>query len=497
MWEIEGEIPEELQGAIISHLKHNCQFAFEGPYRLTGKPAPFYGAALLCQLVLQVGCSYRNARKTKVLDTPASFYFLFRTVDDDEVLIPLTGGEGDILLAKRWLGLSLRDDGERLDYARFYCGFALTGKPPGFHNIPRNVAELRFAGRPEEKQIWGVYGAMWRFVADTRTLEVRVHFEPRGSFWRARHRAHLPIQFGTDLFDADLKIWHRDGHVSYNKTGLMYRDSALAQEPSERVGKIGRPRYVTRKEWLLTLYQNFKGAISQAAYLVTIALFLIASAVGLAFPIESFGYSIVRAPLDVVAGVTGIGDWTTWLKIASLYCIAYFVFTTLLILDVETLRNALLTWSQRFRNSRLNEFLYGIIVKRHLVENGYQRSFMRRARGAISWLIVWTAYLICVFTSLQTAFRPRLAADPKALSDVVQVFAEQAMLYVPVVFYYVGRKSLDPAKVALVSFWILVAFQLIMGLLVIRRIHRFWASSRTVQVEQQGQTRPRLPGAVE
>ena len=169
--------------------------------------------------------------------------------------------------------------------------------------------------------------------------------------------------------------------------------------------------------------------------------------------------------------MTGIGDWTTWLKIASLYCIAYFVFTTLLILDVETLRNALLTWSQRFRNSRLNEFLYGIIVKRHLVENGYQRSFMRRARCAISWLIVWTAYLVCVFTSLQTAFRPRLAADPKALSDVVQVFAEQAMLYVPVVFYYVGRKSLDPAKVALVSFWILVAFQLIMGLLVIRRIH--------------------------
>ncbi len=490
MWEIAGEIPEELQGVIVSHLKHNCQFTLEGAYRLTGEPAPFYGAALLCQLVLPAGSSYKNARKTKVLDSPASFYFLFRVVDDDEVLIPLTGGEGDILLAKRWLGLSLRDDADRLDYARFYCGFARTGKPSGFHNIPRRVAELRFADRSEEKQIWGVYGAMWRFVADTPTLEVRVHFEPRGSFWRARHRAHLPIQFGTDLFDVDLKIWNRDGRISYNKTGLMYRDSALAEEPSERVGKIGRPRYVARKEWLLTLYQNLKGAINQAAYLVAIALFVIASAVGLAFPIEIFGYPIVSAPLEVVAGVTGIGDWTTWLTIASFYCVTYFVLTTLLILDVETLRNALLTWSPRFRNSSLNEFLYGIIVKRHLVENGYQRSFMRRVRGAISWLIVWTVYLICVFASLQTSFRPRLAADPKALSDVVQVFAEQAVLYVPVVFYYVGRKSLDPAKVALVSFWILVAFQLIMGLLVIRRIHRFWASSRTVQVEQQGQTRP-------
>jgi hypothetical protein len=46
-----------------------------------------------------------------------------------------------------------------------------------------------------------------------------------------------------------------------------------------------------------------------------------------------------------------------------------------------------------------------------------------------------------------------------------------------VVFYYVGRKSLDPQKVALVSFSILLALQLSMGLLVIRRIHRYWASA--------------------
>lgn len=497
MWEVTGAIPEELQDAIISHLRNNCQFTFEEPYRLTGEPAPFYGAALLCQLVLLPGCSYKSARKTRQLDKEATFYFLFRTVDEDEVLIPLTGGEGDILLAKRWLGLSLPDDARRLDYARFYCGFAPTGRPPGFHNVPRNVSELRFTRRPEEKQIWGVYGAMWRFLADTKTLGVRVHFEPRGSFWRARHRAHLPMQYGSDLFDVDLKIWDRDGHISYNKTGLMYRDAALEEEPSERIGKIGRPRYVSRGERLVTLYQNFKSAINQAAYLVTMALFLIASAVGLAFPIEVFKYPIVRWPLEIVAGATGIGDWATWLKIASLYCIAYFVLTTLLILDVETLRNALLTWSPRFRKSSLNEFLHRIVVRRDRVENGYQRSFMRRVRGAISWLIVWTAYLVCVFTSLQTSFRPRLASDPKALTDVIQVFAEQALLYVPVVFYYVGRKSLDPVKVALVSTWILLLLQLIMGLLVIRRIHRFWASSRTVQVEQSGMARPLFPAAVE
>ena len=49
-------------------------------------------------------------------------------VDGDEVLIPLTGGEGDILLAKRWLGLSLRNDEHRLDYARFYCALRPDGE---------------------------------------------------------------------------------------------------------------------------------------------------------------------------------------------------------------------------------------------------------------------------------------------------------------------------------------------------------------------------------
>ena len=47
------------------------------------------------------------------------------------------------------------------------------------------------------------------------------------------------MQYGSDLFDVDLKIWDRDGHISYNKTGLMYRDAALEEEPSERIGKIG------------------------------------------------------------------------------------------------------------------------------------------------------------------------------------------------------------------------------------------------------------------
>jgi len=278
VWEVTGPISEELQEAIRSHLKYNCQFTFEGPFRLTGEPAPFYGAALLCQLALLPSSSYKNARKTKVLDTEATFYFLFRTVDADEVLIPLTGGEGDVLLAKRWLGLDLHDDAQRLKYARFYYAFALTERPPQFRNVPCNISDLRFDKPVTEQRIWGIYGATWRFV-DPEGLDVRVHFERRGAFWFVCHRTHLPMQFGNKLFDVDLRIWRNDGHVSCRKTSLIYQDAALAEEPRLRPGKIRLPSYITWNEQWLTLYRNCATFVNQAVYLAAFAGLLIASAI--------------------------------------------------------------------------------------------------------------------------------------------------------------------------------------------------------------------------
>src|SRR6185295_519015 len=168
------------------------------------------------------------------------------------------------------------------------------------------------------------------------------------------------------------------------------------------------------------------------------------------------GVSPPRILFDLLSGATGMGSWKDWLGIASIYCIGYFVLTTVLVLDLETLRSALLTWSPRFKESRLNELLFSIAQRSRRFENGYTRGFFRRIWVAATRLVLWTLYIVCVFTSLQVSVRPQLATDFKALKDVTQVFGEQAFLYVPVVFYYVGRTSLEPEKIALVSFWILV-----------------------------------------
>ena len=475
MWAIEGRIPDHVQRAIVSHLKENCRFTFEGSAQLRADPLPFYPDTLLCQLLVEPGARVGSGRRRRQqqIEAPQRFYFLFKMVAGDAILIPLTGERGDILLANRWLGLRLKNDEQRLDYARFYYAFARTESPPGFHNVPRQMSELGFADIVTEKQIWGVYGAMWRFLDQDRPLHLRVRFEPRGVPWRSRHRAHLPLQIGSDIFDVDLKIWAADGHISYRKTELVYRDLALAAEPQERPGRIRLPRYVWWGERMFTLYRNIKVHINQALYLASTSLFFLASALALLSAMSPWGQS----SLALVAVLTGIGTWTTWLKAACLYCIAYFVLTTLLILDAEKVRNGLLMWSRRFEGSWLDQLLHGLVLKRRRTESGYRPGLIKRIGWAGTMLLFWTGYLVLVFTSLQIGYRPYLAADDKALLDVMQVFAEQALLYIPVVFYYVGSKSLDRAKLALVSGEIMIVFQLIMGLLVIRRVHRFWAST--------------------
>jgi hypothetical protein len=477
VWEVKGEIPQEIACAIFAHLAKHCDFKFScDEFRLTGEELDFYGA-LLCQLDLPAGSTLKMRRKgARDLHFPARYYFLYRPVSGNEVLVPLSGRIGDLVIAKRWLGLTFDDNAQLLAYARFYLAFGRTRKPPRFVNVPRSVHDLRL-DRITDQRLWAIFGSMWRFGVEDKMLAVRPRFERRGSLWFARWRAHLPMQWPNELHDVDLHIWDFDGHVSFHQSGVIYRDPALLDEPQGLPASIDHPNYIRWHERLLVLYRNFQTTINQTAYLATTIVFVLATIVSLLFPLEIYGSTFVREGLESVSAATGIGGWHWWLWAACLYCIGYFALTTLLVLDAATVRNALLTFSPRFKDSWIDGWLFTLERRERRIENGYRRGFLRRLRTAAGRLVAWTVYIVCVFTSLQASYRPELAGNTKALGDVWQVFAEQALLYVPVVFYYVGRKSLDPEKLILVSPGMLLLLQLSMGLLVIRRIHRFWAST--------------------
>jgi hypothetical protein len=187
----------------------------------------------------------KNKRRRERIEKATTFYFLFRPVAGDRVLIPLTGGRGNIHVANRWLGLQLDNNEQRVDYVRFYYAYARTGKPPVFLNLPLTLSDLRFEETAAEQRRLIASGALWRFLdAQTRST-LQIIFDPRGAFWRKRDHAHAPVQIGRELFDADLNIWHRDGHITHTLAELIYRDDALAVEPTHDVGHVALPRYIT------------------------------------------------------------------------------------------------------------------------------------------------------------------------------------------------------------------------------------------------------------
>jgi hypothetical protein len=197
----------------------------------------------------------------------------------------------------------------------------------------------------------------------------------------------------------------------------------------------------------------------------------------LLFPLELFGISLMRSLLETVAALLPFTNWTTLLCASTIYCITYFVLTTFLILDTETIRSALLTMRPSWQGGVVDEWLHNISRRQNRSRKAQRLALWRRIILALAFLLFWSLYLVLVFTSLQASLVPASVATPEAMLKVVTIFVEQAALYVPVVVYYVGRSSLDPAKLALISYPLIAAFRLIIGLLVVRRIHRFWAST--------------------
>jgi hypothetical protein len=181
---------------------------------------------------------------------------------------------------------------------------------------------------------------LWRFLDGNTRTTLQIKFDPRGAFWRKRDHAHAPIQIGRELYDADLNIWTRDGHITHTLAELIYRDEMLAKEPPHEVGFIALPSYITRRERFRARLQSMQVVLRQTAYLVTTAAFFVASALCLLFPLEFAGISIVRSILGLWSGLVGIGDWQIWLGIACVFCIGYFALTTFLALDLDVIRGA-------------------------------------------------------------------------------------------------------------------------------------------------------------
>jgi hypothetical protein len=165
------------------------------------------------------------------------------------------------------------------------------------------------------------------------------------------------------------------------------------------------------------------------------------------------------------------------LGIACTYCILHFAATTFLTLDLERIRSSILTLKPSWSGGKLDEWLYKKARRQQMRDRAARSGILRRVGLAVTFLVTWLTYLVLIFTSLQLALRPQLLNEPGAIFQIITIFSQQALQYIPMVFYFLGRSSLDPSKRHFVDLAVLLFFQSAVGLLVIRRIHRFWSST--------------------
>ena len=462
----------DFEREVIAHLRQNCQFEFEGEHTLTTQELAFYPDALACRLTLKDGTRLKSKKNRRTLSSDAEFRFLYRPHLGEDRLIPLANDRSNVLLANHWFDLKLRDDRERLAYVRFYYSFCRAEGRGQALNIAATIDDLGFAATATPEERAAAVGAIWRHLDERNRATLVVRFEEVGLYQWKRYRAYVPAQFGDTIYDIELKIWERNGHVTYNKSAPIYRSAALEGPTLPRLGKIHLPGYVDRFELLRFCFNKITATLGRVAYAVATLLFVLASVGSILFMLEVINFPVLRTLLGWVLGMPG---WEMLLRVMVLYCILYFVLTTTLVMDVDTMRDALHRWVPKIHGTFVDKILYDVSRKQHRAERGPKPSMWKRLLWAGFLLVFWSLYLIAIFTAFNSSLQHQSQPSPDRIFDVALLLFEQASLYVPMVVYYAGWSFLDPEKLILVDKFVLTGFRLLIGLLVIRRIHRFWA----------------------
>jgi hypothetical protein len=122
-------------------------------------------------------------------------------------------------------------------------------------------------------------------------------------------------------------------------------------------------------------------------------------------------------------------------------------------------------------------------LERHDRELIAQDTFRKRALLALRLLVFWTAYAVLAFASLQIAANIAANNQDAAAGEIVGTLVKQAAINVPLIAYFMLRLPqffgpLDPVGQHLVSAWILICFQIVMALVIIKGIYRVWVFTK-------------------
>ena len=181
--------------------------------------------------------------------------------------------------------------------------------------------------------------------------------------------------------------------------------------------------------------------LGRAVYGVSTLLFVLASLASALFLLEAINIPIVRKLLEGLTGPLAGGNWRIPLQAMAAYCIFYFVLTTTLVMDIDTIRDALHRWVPKIKGTPLDKVLYEASRKQHRAERGFRPPIWKRLLWAGSLLVFWSLYLVAVFTAFDASLQSAPQPNPERILDVGLLLLEQASLYLPMVVYYAGWTS--------------------------------------------------------
>ncbi len=487
-----GPFPDDLEPLIRGLLaKEGKLDAGLDPSRSTlkGREVTFYENVWL-------GCVELTGRSER-------YYFLTRPRGRKAGrLIPISNTVGSVDRANRQYKLQLTR-ANVADYLNFYFSFTpredlrLSRISEGTTQIavPRSVEDFRIetqpdlvsdqAGLPPCSEDCLVRGAVWHYLDSDHRYVVPLRFRRRLAPPKVSGR--IPIQFRHAVFAVDFRIPLDTGVPVLSNEELLFQSNAVREPRFPGSACLSIPKRITRFE----LWQNLRGwskwltnKIGRGATgclwaVFAFAMFYFWSCAALFAVGEWWDW---RGPQDQFEWWTahlGQADWTWvayWWTCAA-------IITFLWAIVLTTHRDKIFNWIFRLCPRKIQPWIVGGLdhfVTRWDDVMTAQHTFGKRAAWSVIHLLVWGAYLVAAFTSLQILSdltEAQATRPPLLMAGMLVVQAVMNLPFIAFVLIQVSwlRDWVNPVAEGILDASVLWAFQGAMGFVVFKGLYRVWS----------------------
>jgi len=488
-----GAFPPDLEPLVRRLIARDCKLpeAEQATSRLRGREVTFYKNVWLGQIELADGDRY---------------YFLTRPRGKKGRLIPISNAIGAVDRANRQYALNLTRDNVA-DYLNFYFAFTpkedpMLSRMPGGGGtaqlaVPRSIDDLAIedlehlttavSGQAACSDTCLVRGAIWHFLDEEshqRVVPLRYRRRRTKPF---KVSGRIPIQFRHAVFAVDFRVPEDTGVPILSNEELLFQSHAVREPTFPGSACLSIPKRITRfelwqhlRDWSSWLSSKIGRGVSGVAWgIFAIAMVYFWSCAALLSVGEWLDWQGPQDQFEWWTAHLGQPDWT---RVAYWWtCVAIVTFLWGIVLTTH--RDKVFNWIFRLCPRKIQPWIVGgldhfatkwdnVMVAQH--------TFGKRASWSVMHLLIWGSYLVAAFTSLQILSDIAESQSPRPPQLIAESLLLQAGLNLPfvtVALIQVFKVAdwLNPVAEGILDYWLLGAFQVVIGFVVFKGLHRVWS----------------------